>query len=124
MNQISAPPEEAQEEKPLDPAVERVRAKMMRLLVVSMTIMFISIFAVLAAVVYRINSDTTDTLIRADLAVPEAFQVLESGLGDGSVYIRGVLATGAMQVLIFNPDTGALVRELTIRHSADALPES
>jgi hypothetical protein len=41
------------EEKPLDPDMEKVRRKMVRLLAVSIGIMFIGLMAVLGAIVYK-----------------------------------------------------------------------
>ncbi|WP_139973738.1 MULTISPECIES: hypothetical protein [Brucella/Ochrobactrum group] len=46
---------EEQAEPPLDPAMERVRRKMIRLLAVSIGVMLIGLMAVLVAVVYKIN---------------------------------------------------------------------
>ena len=44
------------EEKPLDPAVERVRRRMLRLMVISIGIMMTGLMAVLGAIVYKIGS--------------------------------------------------------------------
>ncbi|MEO1702619.1 MAG: hypothetical protein AAFR71_11255 [Pseudomonadota bacterium] len=114
MNQIQTTPEETQEEKPLDPAVERVRAKMVRLLAVSMGIMFVSIFAVLAAVIYRINADSTDVLQSAEIALPSGFEILESGIDRDLVFLRGRMGDGGSKILIYNSVNGNLVRELTL----------
>ncbi len=46
---------EEQAEPQLDPAMERVRRKMIRLLAVSIGVMLIGLMAVLVAVVYKIN---------------------------------------------------------------------
>lgn len=43
------------EEEPLDPVMERVRKKMVRLLVISIGIMVIGLMAVLGAIVYKIS---------------------------------------------------------------------
>ena len=43
-----------EEEKPLDPEMEKVRRKMVRLLVVSIGIMILGVMAVLAGVVYKV----------------------------------------------------------------------
>ena len=45
-----------QEDKPLDPVMENVRRKMMRLQLVSGGIMLLMFMAVLAAIVYKINT--------------------------------------------------------------------
>ncbi|MEO1748761.1 MAG: DUF6476 family protein [Pseudomonadota bacterium] len=118
MNQIQPNPEETQEDKPLDPAVERVRAKMVRLLAVSMGIMFVSIFAVLAAVIYRINADSTDVFQSADIVLPAGFDVVESGFDSDVIFVRGVTPEGESKVLVFNADSGNLLRELTLRDGA------
>ena len=52
-----ANPEEIEEELPLDPATERVRKKMARLLVVSISIMMIGLMAVLGAIVYKVMDE-------------------------------------------------------------------
>ena len=44
-------------EKPLDPAMERVRRRLARLMVVSIGVMLVGLMAVLAAVVYK-SSDS------------------------------------------------------------------
>jgi hypothetical protein len=44
------------DEKPLDPAMQRLRAKMMRLMIVSVGIMIAGVMAVLFAVVYKVSS--------------------------------------------------------------------
>jgi len=115
MNQIQPNPEEAQEDKPLDPAVERVRAKMIRLLAVSMGIMFVSIFAVLAAVIYRINADSTDVFQSADITLPIGFSVIESGLDEDLLSVRGTTDNGESKVLIYDSVSGNILRELTLR---------
>ncbi|MEL6784369.1 MAG: fimbrial protein [Pseudomonadota bacterium] len=45
-----------EEEEPLDPAVEAIRVKMVRLLMVSGGIMMLGLMAVLAVIVYKVTS--------------------------------------------------------------------
>ncbi|MEC9343002.1 MAG: hypothetical protein VYD64_04060 [Pseudomonadota bacterium] len=45
--------DDPREDKPLDPAVERLRRKMVRLMVVSIGIMMVGLMAVLGAIVYK-----------------------------------------------------------------------
>ena len=45
-----------EEEAPLDPVMERVRKKMIRLLVISMGTIFISLMVVVYTIVYKINT--------------------------------------------------------------------
>ncbi len=48
------------EEKPLDPEVEKIRRRMMRLMIVSILIMLVGLIAVFAGVVYKFNTQASD----------------------------------------------------------------
>jgi len=111
MNQL--PPELA-EEAPLDPAAERVRRKMVRLLAVSIGIMFVGIFAVLAAIVWQMGEATRTTLVDARIALPEAFAVAETDLSADAIMVRGTGADGAMMLLVFDRATGAMTARYTL----------
>ena len=105
MNQL--PPELA-EEAPLDPAAERVRRKMVRLLAVSIGIMFVGIFAVLAAIVWQMGEATRPALTEAELTLPDGFSVTETDLAADALMLRGTDADGAMMLLVFDRATGAM----------------
>ena len=106
MNQL--PPELAQD-APLDPAAERVRRKMVRLLAVSIGIMFVGLFAVLAAIVWQLGEAARPAPAEATLAVPDGFAIVESGLAADGVMLRGTDADGAMLLLVFDRSTGVMV---------------
>lgn len=116
MNQL--PPELA-EEAPLDPAAERVRRKMVRLLAVSIGIMFIGVFAVLAAIVWQLGEATTPSLMRGDLIVPEGFSVLESDLTADAIMLRGTDADGSQRLLMFDRGSSELTGDFAIGTQAD-----
>ena len=60
-----------EEEKPLDPAVENVRRKMIRFFIINIGILGIALMAVLAAIVYKATrSNDTETALPAGMAVP------------------------------------------------------
>lgn len=71
------------EEEPLDPAMERVRRKLVRLMIVSSSIMIIGLGAVFAGIFYRISEmdDTPDEAVRQPL--PIAATDLSSATADG-----------------------------------------
>lgn len=76
-----------EEEKPLDPEMEKVRRKMVRLLAVSLGIMFLGVMAVLVGVVYKVmeNGEEVPAHTVADtLAVP----------ADGPLDVTAVLPSG------------------------------
>ena len=69
-----------QEEKPLDPVMENVRRKMVRLQLVSAGIMGVMLMAVLAAIVYKVTQRAPETPVASSgFSVPskaneEAFE--------------------------------------------------
>jgi hypothetical protein len=63
MSQVN---EDDLEEKPLDPEMEKVRRKMVRLLAVSIGIMFIGLMTVLGAIVYKFTQDDAGKQRRSD----------------------------------------------------------
>lgn len=115
MNQL--PPELA-EEAPLDPAAERVRRRMVRLLAVSIGIMFVGIFAVLAAIVWQMGEASRATLVEGRIALPGGFNVVETDLGADAIMVRGNDASGAMRILVFDRASG----EMTARYTLGPAP--
>ena len=76
MNAFTPSPE-LEEEEPLDPATERVRRKMVRLLIVSIGIMVVGLMAVFGAIIYKIGerseTATSETPpAHTALAVPDS----------------------------------------------------
>ena len=86
------------DEKPLDPEVEKVRKKMVRLLAVSIGVMMIGVMAVLFAIVYKFtrpgspspaSQSTINTGVPVDaplidhINLPTGFQVISVSLDAG-----------------------------------------
>ena len=63
------------EEEPLDPAVEAIRQKMVRLLMVSGGIMMLGLMAVLLAIVYKINTSEVGNSPPAIVASEEELSI-------------------------------------------------
>lgn len=80
MNTINTSSIGPDDEKPLDPAVERVRKKMLRMMIVSVGIMLIGLMAVLGAIVYKLGKYGEDKTVSAStnapLQVPEAASII------------------------------------------------
>ena len=116
------------EEQPLDPAMERVRRKMIRLLAVSIGIMVIGLMAVLAAIVYKINQPVEDVAV-APGTVPTAqplgaalagesitldpgTRILSHNLSDNTLSLETRLANGTRQILIYDVTTKRVVARI------------
>ena len=85
--------QDEQDDKPLDPAMEKVRRKMIRLQIVSGLVMFISLMAVFGAVVYKAMGPSktatatasqsmqvpSDQPIAATASLPQGFTMSKAG---------------------------------------------
>ncbi|MGO1163453.1 hypothetical protein [Brucella pseudogrignonensis] len=111
-------PDQQQPEPPLDPAMEKVRRKMVRLLAVSIGVMLIGLMAVLVAVVYKINRapDTSETEVaRSDIPgqvttpiKPEPPKLIESqiDLTPGTRLLSQSLSGDQLSLETLLPDGG------------------
>lgn len=116
------------EEKPLDPAMEAVRRKMVRLQLVSAIVMFVSLMAVLGAVVYKATRPKanapvassagfvvpSDAPLAATLALPTGFTVTSTSLSGGQVLFYGVLPNGQRKAIVFDIGVGRIVADIAI----------
>lgn len=119
-----------QEEKPLDPVMENVRRKMIRLQLVSGGIMLLMFIAVLAAIVYKITTRDgkpqaasvtsgvavpSDAPVKATAALPDGFAVSAVSQSNGQILFYGVMADGARRAFLFDIASGRTVAEIDIK---------
>jgi hypothetical protein len=100
-----------EDEKPLDPAMERVRQKMVRLLAISLGVMMIGLMAVLGAIVYKMSrgKETAQSGIGADGAVIAGDIILPKGaylnghsLSGGLISLDVTLRGSAREIEVFD----------------------
>lgn len=116
-----------QDEKPLDPVLERVRRKMIRLQLVSAGVMVVALMAVLIAIVYKghraneaargpaITEDVPNegsTLVKAVL--PEGFKVNATQLSGDRILFDGIDKDGKRKMLVFNLRRGRIDAEIAV----------
>lgn len=104
-------------EKPLDPAMERVRRKLVRLLAVSIGTLLIGLMAVLGAVVYKTgdNGDVPAEAYRATLTLPSGFSIDSTSYSDGRILVFGEDGEGLARILLFDAASGSLVADHRVR---------
>ncbi|NKJ76950.1 hypothetical protein GFL38_32785 [Rhizobium leguminosarum bv. viciae] len=117
-----------QEEKPLDPAMESVRRKMVRLQIVSGGIMFVSLMAVFGAVVYKaMHSEPKETAsavaasgvpsdapLAATVSLPSGFKVQSTSFSSGQILFYGETVEGKNKALVYDLRTGRTVADVTV----------
>ncbi|MCZ2328887.1 hypothetical protein [Bartonella sp. F02] len=113
---------------PLDPAVERIRKKLMRLMLISISITIALILAVLGGVIYKIIAHepaTKDTKLFSapntgseitshTLRLPEKTQILSHSLSEKNIMLHVLTPNGQTQFMIYNYYTGELISTLSV----------
>ena len=120
--------DDEQEDKPLDPAMENVRRKMVKLQLVSGGIMLLMFMAVLAAIVYKVTRPdgvekplaSTGLAIPADqplslsAALPAGFTVTSTDLSNNQILFYGTMADGTRKALVFDLSVGRIIADVTV----------
>ncbi|PSJ50771.1 fimbrial protein [Kumtagia ephedrae] len=78
---MTRPAFDHEEEKPLDPAVEKVRKKLVRFVAVNLGLLFVALMAVVAAIVYKTRTEAP-TVVEApasDIPVPAGAVAVPAG---------------------------------------------
>ncbi|WEZ82619.1 hypothetical protein P6U16_16395 [Rhizobium sp. 32-5/1] len=120
---------DGQEEKPLDPAMENVRRKMIKLQVVSVGVMLVMLMAVLGAIVYKVTrpsgtpaaqtaslSVPSDAPVAAVAALPTGFVVSDVALSGGQILFYGSLSGGERKALVFDIASGRIVADILVKN--------
>ncbi|KJF66167.1 MULTISPECIES: hypothetical protein [Rhizobium] len=122
--------QDEQEDKPLDPAMDKVRRKMIRLQIVSGSVMFISLMAVFGAVVYKavgpsktvatqsvpqnLGVPTGNGPLAVTASLPQGFTIDNVSYSGGDMLFYGKLANGTRKALVFNVATGRFLADVTV----------
>lgn len=102
-------------EKPLDPAMEKVRRKMIRLLAISIGVMMAGLMAVLFAIVYKMNTradapatenvtaaSAGDGMMTGEIALPEGAQINSQSLSGNRILFDLSLPDGTREVAVYD----------------------
>lgn len=102
---MAKPLDNETEDKPLDPAVERVRKKLVRFVAINLGLLFAALMAVLIAVVYKTYQAPAlppGTVVEAAIALPAGAKMIGHGFSDGQISIDAELADGSRTVFLYD----------------------
>ena len=119
------------DEKPLDPEMEKVRRKMVRLLAVSIGIMFIGLMTVLGALVYKFTrsdapaasgalvagspaSVPSDAPVEGVVSLPEGFSIESVSLDGPRIGFFGRAADGSRRLIIHDISVSRIVSDVVV----------
>jgi hypothetical protein len=101
---------EIEDEKPLDPAIEAVRKRLARLMVVSIGIMMVGLLAVLGAIVYKAYGIPSSTIaLQGTFAIPAGMSVVDQSLDGDRIALRLKSADGTEAIMLFSLTDGRVI---------------
>ena len=112
---MTRPPDDDREDKPLDPAVERVRRRLVRFIAINLGILFLALMAVAVALVYRMNVSTPpveqasgslmaggEGIVEGRIALPEGARLNSHAVSGDRLTLDVVLAGGGRAILVYD----------------------
>lgn len=122
--------DENQEDKPLDPVMEGVRRKMVKLQLISGGIMAVLFLAVLVSIFYKLTRDEggaqpavattpsftvpSDQPVSLTANLPSGFRVVQTSLSGSQMLIYGETAAGERKAFVFDLSLGRIVADITL----------
>jgi len=115
-----------EEDKPLDPAVEKVRKKLVRFVGINLGLLFFALMAVVGAVVYKSgvfesasvaggDIPSPEGMVEADIALPAGASVMSQSLSGNRIAIDARLADGSRAIFIYDFAARRMIGRLAIR---------
>lgn len=104
------------QDKPLDPAVERVRRKLVRFVAINLGLLFLALMAVVAAIVYRagrsdeppvaavpeLPAPAEGALVEGTIALPAGARLIGQSLAGARIGLHVALADGGQAILVYD----------------------
>ena len=119
-----------EDEKPLDPAMEKLRRKMVRLLVISSSVIIVGLMAVVFSIVYKINNgprtarptptpaSITEEAVpaaRQSITLPAGFVLESSSISGNRILLFGADPEGRQRIFVHDIGTGKQVTEIEVK---------
>lgn len=121
------PPQQIDPDEPLDPAVEKVRAKLMRFVVINLGILFLALMAVVGALVYRAVSTEPSaeempaglplppegSTITGQIALPAGTNVLSQSLAGGRLTLL-IETAGVREIVVYDIGSARIIARFAL----------
>ena len=122
--------DEDEREKPLDPAVERVRGKLVRFMLINLGLLFVALMAVVIAIVYRAGGKDTPPvaavpelpapapgeMLAGDIVLPEGARIAGHALSGSHISLDLLLKDGGRAIYIYDTASRSLVGRFDIAY--------
>lgn len=114
---MARPAFDDEQEKPLDPAVEKVRRKLVRFVAINLGLLLIALMAVVVALVYKsrtaalppppageagIEVPAPEGVVEGQIPLPAGAKIVSQSLSDNRISLSLELADGARAIYIYD----------------------
>lgn len=126
---MTRPEAEDEDEKPLDPSIEKVRRKMVRFMGINLGILFLALMVVIAALVYKSRTSAPQVATPAgdiqlpagqpaegDIVLPVGARIVSQSISGDRISIDAELAGGERMLFVYDIAGQRLVGRFAIRN--------
>ncbi|TPI09846.1 fimbrial protein [Mesorhizobium sp. B4-1-3] len=126
---MARPIAEEDEEKPLDPAAENVRRKLVRFMIVNLGLLFLALMVVIGALVYKARNAPVagpapagdvqapaGAPLSGDIVLPVGAKVISQSLSGNRLSIDAELADGSRSIFVYEIAERRIIGQFTIRN--------
>ncbi|AZO18377.1 fimbrial protein [Mesorhizobium sp. M2A.F.Ca.ET.043.05.1.1] len=126
---MARPIAEEDEEKPLDPAAENVRRKLVRFMIVNLGLLFLALMVVIGALVYKARNapvagsapaadvqGPADAPLSGDIVLPVGAKVISQSLSGNRLSIDAELADGSRSIFVYDIAERRIIGQFAIRN--------
>ena len=126
---MARPIAEEEEEKPLDPAAENVRRKLVRFMIINLGLLFLALMVVIGALVYKARnapvagpapgSDVqapAGAPLSGDIVLPIGARVVSQSLSGNRLSVDAELADGSRSIFVYDIAERRIIGLFAIRN--------
>lgn len=117
-----------EEDKPLDPSVERVRRKLVRFFIINLGLLFIALMAVIGGVVYKSRTAApvaavaggeidvpAGSQLTGDIILPGGARIVSQALSGNRISIDAELADGSHTIFVYDITQRRLIGQFAVK---------
>lgn len=117
-------------DKPLDPAAERVRRKLVRFMTINLGLLFLALMVVTLAIVYKSRTSPAEVpsgvasdipvpaaggVLEGDIVLPTGARLLTQSLSGNRVTLLAELADGSQAIFLFDIAQGRIIGRFPVK---------
>ena len=126
---MARPADDEDQEKPLDPEIEKVRGRLIRFMAINLGLLLLALMVVIAAIVYKSRKAPPGNLplandiqvpggepLAEDIVLPVGAKVISQSLSGNRISIDAELADGSRAIFVYDMAERRMIGRFAIRN--------